>query len=100
MSSVSEEIQQLQKRILELETNEKEKDKKDKEESISHNFQVINSILTKKKDNISKNNYNKSVQLARYYDEQLVTRLDAVYNILQILDKRLEKLEATKNESF
>ena len=38
MSSVPEEIQQLQLRILELEKQKKEKDESDKKTSIDHNF--------------------------------------------------------------
>jgi hypothetical protein len=93
MDSTNHEIQQLQLRILELEKQKKEKDENDKKTSIDHNFNVINDLLTKKKTAITKNRYSKSVPLARYYDEELVTHLDAIYNILHILDDRLQKLE-------
>ena len=93
MSSVPEEIQQLQLRILELEKQKKEKDESDKKTSIEHNFNVINDVLTKKKTAINNNRYSKSVPLARYYDQELVTHLEAIYNILQIVDERLKKLE-------
>jgi len=93
MSSVTEEIQQLQVRILELEKQKKEKDESDKKTSIDHNFKVINNLLTEKKTDIINNRYSKSVPLARYYDQELVTHLEAIYNILQIVDERLKKLE-------
>jgi len=93
MSSVTEEIRQLQLRILELEKQQKEKDKIDKKTSIDHNFKVINEKLTEKKTAINNNRYSKSVPLARYYDQELVSHLEAVYNILQIVDERLKKLE-------
>jgi hypothetical protein len=93
MSSVTEEIKQLQSRILELEKQQKEKDKNDKKTSIYHNFKVINDVLTEKKTAIDNNKYSKSVPLARYYDQELVTHLEAIYNILQNVDERLNKLE-------
>ena len=93
MSSVTEEIQQLQLRILELEKQQNEKDDSDKKTSIDHNFKVINDVLTEKKTKINNNRYSKSVPLARYYDQELVTHLEAIYNILQIVDERLKKLE-------
>jgi len=93
MSSVTEEIQQLQLRILELEKQKKEKDESDIKTSIHHNFNVINNVLNEKKTAINNNKYSKSVPLARYYDQELVTHLEAIYNILQILDNRLNKLE-------
>lgn len=93
MISVTEEIQQLQLRILELEQQQKEKDESDKKTSIYHNFKVINDVLTEKKTAINNNRYSKSVPLARYYDQQLVTHLEAIHNILQNVDERLKKLE-------
>jgi hypothetical protein len=93
MSSVTEEIQQLQLRILELEKQKKEKDESDKKTSIDHNFKVIHDLLTEKKTAINNNRYSKSVPLAKYYDQELVTHLESIYNILQIVDERLKKLE-------
>jgi hypothetical protein len=93
MSSVTEEIKQLQLRILELEKQKKEKDESDKKTSIEHNFNVINNVLTEKKSAINNNRYSKSVPLARYYDQELVTHLEAIYNILQNVDERLKKIE-------
>jgi hypothetical protein len=93
MSLVTEEIQQLQLRILELEKQQKEKDETDKKTSLDHNFKVINDVVNEKKTAIKNNRYSKSVPLARYYDQELVTHLEAIYNILQILDNRLNKLE-------
>ena len=93
MSSVTEEIRQLQLRILELEKQQKEKYEIDKKTSIDHNFKVINDVLTEKKTAINNNRYSKSVPLARYYDQELVTHLEAIHNILQIVDERLKKLE-------
>lgn len=93
MSSVTEEIRQLQLRILEMEKQQKEKDEIDKKTSIDHNFKMINDVLTEKKTAINNNRYSKSVPLARYYDQELVTHLEAVYNILKIVDERLKKLE-------
>ena len=93
MSSITEEMQQLQLRILELEKLQKEKDESDKKTSIEHNFNVINDVLTKKKTDIINNGYCKSVPLARYYDKCLVIHLEATYNILQIIDERLKKIE-------
>jgi hypothetical protein len=93
MSSVTEEIKQLKLRILELEKQQKERDENDKKTSIDYNFNVINDLLTEKKTAISNNRYSKSFPLARYYDQELVTHLEAIYNILQNVDERLKKLE-------
>ncbi len=93
MSSVTEEIQQLQLRILELEKQKKEKDESEKKTSIDYNFKVIDNVLAEKKTAIINNRYSKSVPLARYYDQELVTHLEAIYNVLRIVDERLKILE-------
>jgi hypothetical protein len=46
-----------------------------KKTSIDHNFKVINDLLTEKKTAINNNRYSKSVPLAKYYDQELVTHL-------------------------
>ena len=93
MTSITEEIQQLQIRLIELEKQKKEEDEVNKKISIEHNFTVMNDLLTVKKSAIKNNRYSKSVPLARYYDVQLVTYLEAIYNILHTLDYRLKELE-------
>ena len=93
MSSVTEEIQQLQLRIVELEKQKKEKEESDKKTSIDHNFKVLNDLLTEKKTALKNRYKNKLVLLAQSYDQAHVTHLEAIYNILQIVDERLKKLE-------
>ena len=93
MGSVTEEIKQLQLRILELEKQQKEKNESYKKTSIEHNFKVINDLLTEKKTAIHNNKYSKVVPLARLYDQEHVTELEAIYNILQNVDERLKYLE-------
>ncbi len=92
-NSYSDEIQRLQQRIIELERQRKEKEENDKKISIEHNFNVINNLLNEKKAAIINNRYTKSFPLAGYYDQQLVTYLESIYNILQNLDSRLKELE-------
>jgi HSP20 family molecular chaperone IbpA len=61
MKSVSEEMQQLHVRILELEKKQKELDENNK------------------KTNIANDRYSKSVPLARYCDQEMVMHLHATY---------------------
>jgi len=96
MSFVSEEITKLQLRIIELEKQQQIENEILNKNSISHNFTIITDLLSEKKTSIKNNRYSKNVPLAIYYDEQLVTHLEAIYNILQILDTRLSKIENTK----
>jgi hypothetical protein len=92
MESITEEIQQLQLKLNNLEKKKKEEEN-DKKTSVDYNFGVINNLLNEKKTAITNNRYSKSVPLARYYDQELVTHLEAIYNILQVFNERLDKLE-------
>ena len=94
MSLYTDEIQKLQSRILELE--KLGKIEQSKETSIDVNFNTINDILNEKKTQIKQNNYSRSLPLAKWYDEQLVIRLEAIFNSLKILDERLKKIEQIK----
>jgi hypothetical protein len=86
----SEEIQQLQLRLLELEKNEKDENEKIK----NNNFKIINNLLTEKKNAIQRNRYSKSNPFAKYHDQETLTYLESFYNILQNMDERLKKLES------
>ena len=97
MNSIAQEIQQLQLKLDELEKQKKEKEEHDKKISISHNFGVINNLLNGKKTAITANRYSKAVPLAKYYDQELVTHLEAIYNILQVFNERLNKIENNNN---
>jgi len=92
--SITDEIQHLQLRILQLEKQKKEEEESlSKKESIDYNFEIISSVINDKKTAIKKNIYCKSSQLARYNDLLLVKHIEAIYNILKILDYRLSDLE-------
>ena len=94
MNSIDIEIQQLQARITELEKIKKEESFKLIENpSVTDNLDIINNILIEKKRKINNNSYSKSIPLARFYDQELVTRLEAISNILQQFNKRLIRLE-------
>ena len=54
MSSITEEIQQLQLRIVELEKQNKENDENEKKTSLDYNFTIISDGLDEKKVQISK----------------------------------------------
>ncbi len=93
MSNISDEITQLKLRIIELENQEKKMNEMNNKNSISYNFNIINDFLVEKKNAIKNNRYSKSIPLARYYDEEKVKYLEAIFNILHIFEKRIENIE-------
>ena len=98
MSSISEEIKELQSKILELEKQKKENDESDKKTSLDHNFNVISDLLFEKKNAVRNHSRLRQVYktlplIAIHYEKELVMHLEAIYNILHILDDRIKKLE-------
>ena len=78
---------EIEKQIKEIEIQEIDK----KKISIEHNFKIINDVLNEKKTNIK---VNPSKSFTKRRDDQIfITRLEAIINILNILDKRIKKLE-------
>jgi hypothetical protein len=73
MSSLTEEIQQLQLRILELEKQKKEKDEIDKKTSINHNFKVLNNVLI---ENI---NFTINIISKQEETEAIVLKINTIY---------------------
>ena len=97
MNSIAQEIQQLQLKLDELEKQKKEKEEHDKKISISHNFGVISDLLNTKKTAIFRNRNSNKAPLVSYKDQELVTNLEAIYNILQVFNERLNKIENNNN---
>jgi hypothetical protein len=85
----------LQNRIIELEKQKKEKEELDKlsKNDIDFNFKILNEILVNTRSSIESDRYSRNVPLARFYDECLLKRLDAIFNILNMLNMRVSKLE-------
>ena len=95
MSFINDEIEKLQSRIFELEKQQIETLSKN---SISHNFSIITDLLNKRKPFIENGIicYPKNSHKDMMNTNQLVIQIEAIYNILQILNTRISKIENTK----
>jgi len=60
---------------------------------LNQNFKILNDLLEIKKKVITENKYTVANIQNRYHDQEMMIQLDAIYNILQIMDDRLNKLE-------
>jgi phosphoribosyl-dephospho-CoA transferase len=86
--SVNTEISQLKEKLAKLEKQKIKELELHEKTSASHNLNILNIMLEQKKKAININRYSKSVPLARFYDQELVTHLDATYNLLQIINNK------------
>jgi hypothetical protein len=98
MSVFGEEIEKLQLRTVELEKQQQiEKETLDKN-SISRNFTIITDLLNQRKPHIENGItvYPKNSHRDMMNTNELVIQIEAIYNVLQILDARISKIENTK----
>ena len=98
MSFISEEIEKLQLRIVELEKQQQIEKETLNKNSISYNFSIITDLLNKRKPFIENGIicYPKNSHKDMMNTNQLVIQIEAIYNILQILNTRISKIENTK----
>jgi hypothetical protein len=89
MTTSLNEIDELKLKIIELE----HKDLIYKKTSIEYNLQVIEKTVENITNDINKNQYSKSIPLARFYDQRLLSYLEPIYNLLKITNERLDKIE-------
>lgn len=93
MTTSPNEIDELKLKIIELEKEQEQKDLIYKKTSIEYNLQVIEKTLEKINNDIIQNKYSKSIPLAKFYDEKLVSYLEPIYNLLKITNERLDNIE-------
>ena len=86
---MDEQIKKLQNRIYELEKQKKEKEELDylSKNNIDFNFNILDKIIINKKNGAHVGYETKEMR------DELVERLEAIFNILTILNSRLSKLE-------
>ena len=100
MTDFQKEIDELQKRMAELERQKEEHEVKElqKKTSMEHNLDIISEIITIK-TNAPRDGRGGPGCVGFETNEardELVLRLEAIYNSLKILDNRLTKLEKSK----
>jgi len=95
MPFFSEEIEKLQLRIVELEKQQQIEKETLNKNLISHNFSIITDLLNQRKPFIENGItcYPKNSHRDMMNTNQLVIQIEAIYNILQILDTRISKIE-------
>jgi hypothetical protein len=98
MSFFNEEIEKLKLRILELEKQEQIEKETLNKNSISRNFTIITDLLNQRKPHIENGItvYPKNSHRDMMNTNELVMQIEAIYNILQILNTRISKIENAK----
>ena len=56
-------------------------------------LKILETIIDEKKKQIERNNYAKSVVLARFYDIEKLSMLQPTFDMLKNIEQRLEILE-------
>ena len=92
MSHLDSEITSLRLRIASLE-EEKRKESEHVSEIRESPVKTLEGIVTEKRKQIERNNYAKSIPLARFYDQEKLSFLEPILSALKNIQERLEVLE-------
>ena len=63
------------------------------EKMIENPLKILETIIDEKKKQIERNNYSKSIVLARFYDIEKLSMLQPTFDMLKNIQHRLEILE-------
>ena len=88
MSEIDNQIDKLRERLAYL-----EEQKAKEEEKKAAPLKLLEGIIDHKKECIKLNRYSKSLPLARFYDQEKVSFLEPIFNMLKNIQERLESLE-------
>ena len=86
------ELNLLKQRLAFLEEQKRIQIEKETEKK-ANPLKVLEVIIDEKKKQIANNRYSKSIPLARLYDEEKVSMLEPIFNMLLDIQKRLDVLE-------
>ena len=92
MSSIYSELENLRLRLAALE-EQKRIEAETAAEKKANPLKTLEGILDEKKRQIERNRYSKSIPLARFYDQEKVSYLEPIFNMLKNIQERLEVLE-------
>ena len=57
----------------------------------------LQKILQEKREAVERNRYSKSIPLARFYDQEKIDLMDALLDIISVLNERVTQLELEKS---
>jgi hypothetical protein len=92
MSAIDSELENLRIRLAALE-EQKRIEAETATEKKANPLKTLEGILDEKKRQIERNRYSKSIPLARFYDQEKVSYLEPIFNMLKNIQERLEVLE-------
>jgi hypothetical protein len=91
-TEMESELNLLKQRIAFLEEQKRNQIEKEAEKK-ANPMKVLELIIDEKKKKIANDRYSKSIPLARFYDEEKVSMLEPIFNMLLDIQKRLDVLE-------
>lgn len=91
MSHLDTELASLRLRLAALEEQKRiETEKADKK---AFPLKALEGIIDEHRNRIDRNSYSKSLPLARFYDQEKVSFLEPIFDMLKDIQRRLEILE-------
>ena len=92
MSQIDIDLNLLKQRIAALEEQKRIEAEKEAEKK-ANPMRVLEVIIEEKKKQIENNRYSKSLPLAKFYDQEKLSMLEPIFNMLVDIQRRLDALE-------
>ena len=94
---IDDEIEALKNKLNELEKAKEAKEIYNNKNDINKNFDILNNSINNRIKSVKEDSYSKSCIVAKFIDKDMIDPLQAIFNILSILNDKLNKLENDEN---
>ena len=97
MSDLDLKLTALRQRLAELEEQKRLEFEKEQEKK-AFPLRTLEAIIDEKKKQLERNCYSKGAPLSKFYDQEKLTFLEPIVNMLKNIQERLEALEKTRQD--
>lgn len=91
--SLENEIESLRNKLIELENKKQKEHEYNEKNNIEMNLNIIQKGIDEKTYKVNANRYSKSCVVSKFHDQELIPQLQAIHNILTVLNKKVNDLE-------
>jgi len=95
MSDLDLKLTALRQRLADLEEQKRLETEKEQEKT-AFPLRTLETIIDDKKKQIERNCYSKGAPLSKFYDQEKLTFLEPIVNMLKSLQERIEALEKAR----
>jgi len=93
-------IEQKEQELVALKKRQKTDEEEKNRNDMQLNLSILKKGIEKRKDQVRRNDYSKNCIVAKFIDTDMIPVLESIYNLLNIMDKRIATLEDNSKTTF